>query len=206
VKRLTFLPLFFTLLFGNNGWSELHKAIYEENLSKIKLLLDKGVEIDKPSKAGITPLIMAVKMRNLKIVKLLIKHDADIEEGDKNGLTPLHYAVGERRYKIVKFLLKQPDIDLDAKNRYGITPLHQAAYMGDIELIELLLKNGADPNIKNSLGFTPCQLAYLKHNFLIAKYLESFTQGECDVSNYQWRRKRDKRGDNNSTTIKRAKD
>ncbi|XP_078726917.1 BRCA1-associated RING domain protein 1 [Lampetra fluviatilis] len=41
------------------------------------------------------------------------------------------------------------------KNRKGETPLHVAAIKGDIDGVEHLLKNGADPNIKDNAGWTP---------------------------------------------------
>jgi len=40
----------------------------------------------------------------------------------------------------------------------GSTPLNFAVFRGDVEIVEILLKAGADPNIKNSLGMNAFEM------------------------------------------------
>ena len=44
-------------------------------------------------------------------------------------------------------------------DNYGETPLHFAAFFGTSEIVSLLLKYGANPNLINTGGETPLDLA-----------------------------------------------
>ncbi|NXA05448.1 BARD1 protein, partial [Sapayoa aenigma] len=53
-------------------------------------------------------------------------------------------------------LLKSPGGNTIARrNHKGETLLHVASIKGDLEAVEELLKNGADPNVKDNAGWTP---------------------------------------------------
>jgi len=72
MKRITFIiTLFFSVyLFADssNGWKPLHEAVYSGDMQKLRsLVAKKGCDIDVQSKAGISPLHIAVKVRNLDI-------------------------------------------------------------------------------------------------------------------------------------------
>ncbi len=163
-----------------NGWSALHEAVYNDNAKLVKeILKKKDTDIDAKSKAGISPLHIAVKNRDLEIVKILVKNGANIDIQDGNGLTPLHYAVGQRRYEIVKYLIFH-GADVNVKNVYGITPLHQAAFSGDMKTVEFLINAGADVSAKNLNGSTPYDIAKAKRRYGIASYLYHLEKGAKD--------------------------
>ncbi|MCF6201913.1 MAG: ankyrin repeat domain-containing protein, partial [Hydrogenimonas sp.] len=69
--------------------------------------------------------------------------------------------------------------DVNLANDAGITPLQQAAYSNDFKIVDFLLRNGADPELRNLNGVNACELAYLKGNFAMAEHLKPFTKGEC---------------------------
>ncbi len=163
-----------------NGWSELHQAIYNGNEQKISKLISKE-NITKRSKAGITPLHLAVKMRQQDTVEKLIKAGADVDVQDNIGQTPLHYALGQRLNKIAKILIKH-DADMDLANKYGITPLHQAAYKGDTDMVQYMIDNGATVDIKNKQGSTPCQISYTKQNAGTTSLLQHYTKFPCGIN------------------------
>ena len=166
-----------------NGWKAIHSAVYNDNIKLVKKILKKSKQdIDAKSKAGISPLHIAVKNRDLEIVKILVENGADIDIQDNNGLTPLHYAIGQRRFKIVKYLIFH-DADVNIKNIYGITPLHQAAFTGDMEIIEFLINAGADIAAKNYLGNTPYEIAKAKRRYRVADYLYHIEKGETNETN-----------------------
>ena len=52
------------------------------------------------------------------------------------------------------------------KTGRGDTPLHFAYERGDVDLIDYLLKNGANPDIKNNAGFLPIQAITIKESEL----------------------------------------
>jgi hypothetical protein len=71
----------------------------------VKLLLDKGADIEAKDNSGQTPLLWAIYDGRKEIVKLLLDKGADIKAKDKIGLTPLSLATCGGRKEIAKLLL-----------------------------------------------------------------------------------------------------
>ena len=46
----------------------------------------------------------------------------------------------------------------------GVTPLHAAAWENSADVIKIPLQQGALTNIKNTLGYTPLDIAYRQDN------------------------------------------
>jgi ankyrin repeat protein len=179
--RQIILPILFTVLLqadNTNGWTDLLQAIYDGNMTNVEKLIDSEIDIETKSKAGISPLHMAVKLRQFEIVKMLIEHKIDINTEDGNGLSPLHYAIGQNRVKIARYLIVH-GADMDQKNNYGATPLHQAAYTGNSEMVQFMLDNGAKADIKNNNGSTASQVAFAKRNFGVANLLSANSGLPC---------------------------
>lgn len=95
---------------------------------------------------GQTPLFF---VKDSEMVDLLVKYGADPHARDRDSQTPLFFA---KNSEVVGSLVKY-GTDLDVQDDYGSTALHYNANQPDI--LEALLKNGANPNIKNKCGFTP---------------------------------------------------
>lgn len=162
-----------------NGWQPLHEAVYRGDMNRATDLVERSAcDIDAQSKAGISPLHIAVKTRNLPMVEYLLDHGADVDIQDNNGYTPLLYAIGQHRLKIVRSLILH-DADINLANGAGITPLQQAAFSNDFAIVDFLLMNGADPELLNANGINACELAYIKGNFSMANHLSSYTKGVC---------------------------
>ncbi|GEM_PF-806080 len=182
MKKIIFIiTIFLSLLMADekNGWKPLHEATYSQDMNRVESIVNgEKCDIDAQSKAGISPLHIAVKVRNGKIVDYLLDHGAEVDIQDNNGFTPLLYAISQHRYKIVVSLIRH-EADVNLANDAGITPLQQAAYSNDFKIVDFLLRNGADPEVKNKNGVNACELAYLKGNFAMAEHLKPYTKGEC---------------------------
>ena len=164
-----------------NSWTPLHEAVFANDWNRTKRLIAReDTDIDAQSKAGITPLMVAVKTRNLAMVRYLLEHGADVDLADHHGHSPLLYAVAQHRLGIVRLLVRY-DADVNQPNRAGITPLAQAAYGNDLPIVEFLLDHGADADALDRRGINACELAYLKGNFAMAHYLKPMTRGVCGV-------------------------
>ena len=74
---------------------------------------------------------------------------------DKNSNTPSQLKVWESR-PLSSWKLNQKGFN--EKNRSGDTPLHLAFQFDHIDIVKLLLKEGADPAIKNNAQLTPSEL------------------------------------------------
>ena len=95
------------------GQEALRSAVLSNAPGIVKLLLDKGVDVDASNSSGATALHLAAKYGRLAIVKALLDKNADVNVKAKGGETPLHEAInakdpaknpGDRR-AIVKLLL-----------------------------------------------------------------------------------------------------
>ncbi len=54
---------------------------------------------------------------------------------------------------------------------FGTTALIESVRKGDVALVQFLLKNGANPNIRNSMGFTALTMAALQGHDLLTQLL-----------------------------------
>ncbi|KAF4415639.1 ankyrin repeat domain-containing protein [Fusarium austroafricanum] len=141
----------------------------------VKLLLDKGVEIEaKDSMYGRTPLSWAAQNGHEDVVKLLLNKGAEIEAKDSimYGQTPLSWAASNRHEAIVKLLLEE-GAEIEAKeSMFGQTPLLLASKNGYEAVVKLLLEEGAEIEAKDSMfGQTPLSWAASKGHEAVIKLL-----------------------------------
>ena len=126
--------------------------------SLIKLLVEKGTNIDIKNYQGYAPLHLAVKQHHKDVVEYLIKKGAKIDiRTEKNADTPLMLAVKETVGIPIVQLLIANGADVNAKGNAGNTPLHIASMnTGETrDMIQFLVKSGADINAKANNGETP---------------------------------------------------
>jgi len=111
----------------------------------VKLLIDKGADIEAKSNDGLTALICAAGAGQVETVKLLIDRGADIEAKNNDGLTVLMCAASMGQTETVELLLnKGADIEAKNKDKANATALICAAAMGQTETVKLLINKGAE--------------------------------------------------------------
>ncbi len=71
----------------------LYQSVREGDIEKIKLLLDKGINVNTKDKEGWTPLHWATKNKHTELALLLIKKDAYVTTRDKFGARPIDFAL-----------------------------------------------------------------------------------------------------------------
>ncbi len=168
----------------DTGYTRLQKAVVDNDLSTVVGLIRLGADINMRGNLMYPPLHLALEKDRHSIAVALIQAGADVNLQDATGKTPLHRAVMQAQETFVRTLLKlgadpnikdeqgktalhvvstaQPDIidllvagkaRLDEKDIHGNTPLH--SFLDKAAMVEKLLKNGADPNVKNDFGVSP---------------------------------------------------
>ena len=161
------------------GNGPLHIAAYscnsnnEEKKKKIfKLLLDAGIENDIKNDDGYTSIDILANQRVNPILFSILKGEYDFDNPNStSNLTSamsLHSAILSSNYDVIKVHLKVGtdinEISEENNNSYGLSPLGVACHILDFESVELLLKNGADPNLKNNDGQSAMDIAVENNN------------------------------------------
>ncbi|XP_071954118.1 ankyrin repeat domain-containing protein 17-like [Antedon mediterranea] len=127
----------------------------------IKLLLEKGSNLEHRDKKGFTPLILGATAGHTRSVELLLHHGAEIEaQSERTKDTPLSLACSGGRYEVVDLLLSR-GANKEHRNVSDYTPLSLAASGGYVKIIKLLLRHGAEINSRtgSKLGISPLMLA-----------------------------------------------
>ncbi len=116
--------------------------------------------VELPDGDARTPLINAALVGNTIVLSWLLENDAGINVQDRNGYTALHFAVQEKHTKVIDKLLKY-GADVALTDSFGNAPLWRAVFdaHGNYEIVQLLLRNGADPHMKNDSDRSPMDFA-----------------------------------------------
>jgi len=161
---------------------ELLLAIENDNLVKIRSLLEGGLDLSEPVIIGeeygldepdeISILFYAIRnYATIEAIELLLKYGVDINQSDENGITALDIAIKYKRHDIIKLSIDR-GIDInDSRRKSGITPIMLASCFSSIETIELLLEYGADINAKDNHGMTPKDYARKLGQKKVQEYL-----------------------------------
>lgn len=139
---------------------EIHKAVREGDIEKVKTLLEENPELvnTKGDLQGEMPIHWAATQGKLDIVKLLIEKGADLNVFNIYGDSPLHGASQRGFASIVDLLIKK-GADLDAESLSSQhSAINYAAMGGHIDVVNLLLEKGANIEIKTQ-GSTALHLA-----------------------------------------------
>jgi ankyrin repeat protein len=142
----------------NGGMTPLLFAVRDGNAEMVKLLLDRGANVNAADDYHRGPLFAAIDLRNfnhdkyddlptdgrepLELIKTLIAKGANVNQ--QADTVPVH--------GLMQF-------DGSWVNFDGQTPFIRAALSGDIEVMRLLVAAGADPNIKTAQGTTSLMAA-----------------------------------------------
>jgi ankyrin repeat protein len=140
---------------GKNNFDATALMWCANDLEKVRLLTEKGADVNARSKRGRTPLLIAAAYDgNSTVLQLLLDKGADLAKAiGKANSTPLLEAAAANDMASIKLLL-QKGADFNAKNAGEFTVLMYAAGHGNVELVKWLISHGADVNAQSapSLG------------------------------------------------------
>lgn len=119
-------------------------------------------------------LITAILLKQPKFITTLLKAGVNPNIEDKDSTPALIIAVIKNDVDAVKALVQSLKINLEAKLKGNQTALMYACYAGYAKIVEVLLQTGANPETKDSHGFSALDFALDKHHKDIVKILRQF--------------------------------
>lgn len=137
------------------------------------------IDVNMRHPLGWTPLHVAAINGRVDNVKVLLEAGANPNLEDL--FNTVHRTAAEKKMNPFEVLLKREDEFNDVLNPnmtfLGFTALHYGVVAGNLEVVELLLKNGADPNVKDNSGHIPLDYAEdIKLKQLLQTYSEKYAE------------------------------
>ncbi len=129
-------------------------AVDRADTISVKLLLNRGANVDANTFEGVTSLMYASESGNLDLVKILVESGADLNKKPVNGATALIVAAQKNYYDIAEYLVGKK-AELNIKDEEGVTALHYAAAYNNFDIMDMLVFYGADKESSDYRGNTP---------------------------------------------------
>ncbi len=153
------------------GETAIFKAVQENNLDAVKILIKNGAKINIKGDYFKRELLgMAASSGNLEMIKLFLKHGANINSLNGNNATPLINACYRKHPSIVTYLISH-GANLKQKNNQGLDALFISVQNKHYECTEILLKHGANVDTTDMNGYTPLLWAAYDNNLRMVKLL-----------------------------------
>jgi len=135
----------------------LIRAASSKSADLVRLLLEKGANLEARDHNGCTPLIHAARSGDLEVVNILLNADADIKAVDRDGRSVFEWA-SPLSSKIPELILNRSSLSKPRASKW----LLKAAGDGHIPIINKLLSRHAAIQPRNEGGDSALRNATLK--------------------------------------------
>jgi uncharacterized protein len=159
------------------------RGIDRQQLDIIRLLLQRGADINSRNNDGETPLMYAnlalmppndvtskQAQYELTMLQILLLAGADVNAKDKGGVTALMFAASKGCTDIMDILLRH-GAKINDSCFYGGSALSLAAREEHLDAVRFLLNHGADVNVADGTGKTALMVAPSPSNLKIINLL-----------------------------------
>ena len=143
----------------------LHHAAQNSNNEIVRLLLDKGTDIECENDEGNTPLVVAAIAGRCQVVQILLARKANPFKNNSKRQTLVsrlanlgHKDFVDGHIDTVRALIKV-GISVDDTDRLHMSALHHAMGMSNLNIAQELLSSGADPMLQDAMLWTPLHYA-----------------------------------------------
>ena len=170
----------------SRGRTALEIAMLNNCFAAVETLIKSGADMSIVDEKGISLLHLVSVNNNAAIISLLLKNVPKrlVDQPDKTGNTPLIVALSKGNRYLVEGLL-QNKADVRKSNLQGDGALHTAVICAkSTDALQVFLERAdveqAEFNRGNKNGLTPLDIAFLKHNFPVAKlYIDKGAGVSC---------------------------
>jgi ankyrin repeat protein len=139
------------------GWTPLHFAAFGGNLPVIKLLTDRGAQVNERARNEFRnmPLAVSLLTGQLDAARALIERGADVDARQAGGIAPIHEAALVGRRDIIDLLLEN-GAEIGARANDGRNALSEAERGRHPDTVAYLRTRGATgPQITADLSAEP---------------------------------------------------
>ena len=147
----------------------LYMETIQENVQKMKILLEQKADPNRTNTYGITPLFIA-STKNIELVQLLVEHKADVNQMVLESGSPLSISCHFGHIGIAKYLIENNAM-VNARRRSGMAAIWDACLENEYHCVKLLINSGAHINnglisrcVKKNTMSTNLILSHFPHN------------------------------------------
>jgi len=126
----------------------------------VKILCERGAQINPVDNTGFSALLYAVKMNRIPEVCYLLHQEADINVKDVNGCSVAHWSAYRNNLFLLK-MFRSLGININELDKNGLTPLERAIQSTSQDCVEFLLEQG-DGKLPANLKFDEMHESDLK--------------------------------------------
>ena len=124
-----------------NGKTILHYALYGGNVEIVKLLIQKGVNVNEKDDFGRTPLeYLLIYEHTEELFNLIVENSVELDFRNILGDTPIFESLYREQMEFAKYFIRKNNV-IDELDKSYETPLHYASKQGYFEIVKLLLKH-----------------------------------------------------------------
>lgn len=159
-----------------NGDTAMHVAgVYDVPGDVVGFLIERGGNVNKANRRGITPFHLACNNRTKKqVLDVFIGPGcADLDALDASGASPAHYAARSTSANAM-YALIHAGADVNQRDTFGLSPAHRAAGNTNGEVIRALIAAHSNVNCVSSGDDTPLLVAAKNENsWVLAAVIEA---------------------------------
>ena len=123
--------------------SALWVAAFVSNLEIVKLLVERGAQVNSVTPKNSTALRCACWHGNMDMVRYLVEKGGDIHISKERNATNLLVTITQRRFNMTTYLVDEAGFDVNECDAKGRSPLYMAVAAESLEIILFLLDRGA---------------------------------------------------------------
>src|SRR5580704_14304394 len=154
----------------NHGITPLMYAAEIGSLDAMRVLIDRGADVNAQNDFGSTALMWSVS--DPSKVRLLLDHGAQVNLAARSGRTALIIAGFTNPSAEVVRLLLAKGAKVDVMDKRHVTPMNAATFGNDTATVRLLVDAGADIETPDTfIGLTPLMNAAGNRNIEVVKLL-----------------------------------
>ena len=167
----------------HTGCTPLHDVCARGHSAVLLLLLPATQALNEQDREGMTPLHHAVHGIHDECVRILLSAGAESEIQDHTGMFPIHLTSQDDRRLHILQMLCESFANLDVVDIDQQTALHLASIANVHAVVQLLLRFGATPSCRDSVGCQPIHLAARHGSVESAMHLFDYS---VDVNLKNW--------------------